>query len=480
MVNAPDDGPGTEASVTAARRGEADTLPSDCTDTRSSFPEPREGDVLKGKYRLESKLGEGGMGVVYRAVDLDVPNSTSYVAIKLLKPKLRTRAARIALSDEVELTRKLKSENIVGVYSFEQDAGTAFMVMEFLEGRSLDKNIAEEYALGRPFKVAWPIIQGMGDALTEAHRHNIVHSDFKPSNVLITAGPTKVLDFGIARALGRPLMGLTEAYASRDMFLDMPSDHRDDVYSFGLVVYELLSGKHPFRDDDGRKLPATEACAARMPVSPIRGLNSRQNAALKDALQFERAKRTGSIQEVLDALQRPTSPKWLWFLVCALLVVVAGMAAYGVYRRLGPQDSYAQFVEYFQRDCSAQTNAGADPETVAQLLDLAHDYLRDGVQPFNPGLLSENGRPLSNALSAFLAVQKTDCANVSATQGVFAIVNAYETEARRLRAARQFKQALEMTEIALKIWPSSVDLKTMDNTLRREVAASGTQPKITT
>jgi serine/threonine protein kinase len=494
MVKSSSDGPAIPASGSVTRRSDSVTEPriaetgtaDPLTQTRepaeplrdpigsaqppSSLQEPGVGSILKGKYRLETQIGEGGMGVVYRAIDLDIVNSTSYVAIKLLKAELRTRVARTALADEVKLTQKLQSENIVDVYSFEQDANTAFMVMEFLPGRSLDKYIAEEYALGRPFKLAWPIIKGMGEGLKESHRHNIVHSDFKPSNVLITPGPTKVLDFGIARAVGRPLIGLTAAYASRDMILGMPCDRRDDVYSFGLVVYELLSGKHPFCDEKGDRMRATEAHAEGMRVARLRGLTGRQHAALKGALQFERSKRTANIEDVLEELERPPPPIWLWVAVCALLLVVVGMAAIGAYRRFGPQDSYNQFLDYYQRNCGAPMGGGADAETVKQLLDLGQQYLREGLKPLNPGLLSENARPLSSALSAFQEVHKADCTNASATRGVFKIVDAYKTEAQRLLAENQSKQALDITEMALRIWPSSVDLKTLERDSRARLA----------
>ena len=462
-----------QGSTTVPRGSDARVADNPAATVLTSVtPEPGIGSILKGKYRLDSKLGEGGMGIVYKAVDLDVVRSTSYVAIKLLKPELRTTFARSALAEEVELTRKLQSGNIVDVFIFEQDENFAFMVMEFLAGRSLDRYIAEEHALGTSFKLAWPIIKGMGDGLIEAHRHNIVHSDFKPSNVLVTPGVTKVLDFGIARAVGRPLIGLTAAYASRDMILDMPCDQRDDVYSFGLVVYELLSGKHPFCDDDGTRLCATDAYQRRMSIAPIRGLTRGQRAALKGALQFERSKRTASIQDVVDALERPALPVILLIAVCTLLVVIIGMTAMGAYRRFGPKDSYEGFVNYYLRDCGAPNARDSDLETVKQLVDLGNEYLQEGLQPLNPGLLSQNVRPLSSALSVFQEVQKKDCANVSAMKGVFAIVDAYKTEAYRLLAQKQYKQSLGMTEIALNIWPSSVDLKILEADIRRKLGSS--------
>jgi hypothetical protein len=162
----------------------------------------------------------------------------------------------------------------------------------------------------------------------------------------------------------------------------------------------------------------------------------------------------------------------LWIAVCVLLLVIVGMAAVEAYRRFGPQDSYARFADYYQRGCGAHGVGGADDDTIKQLLDLGHEYLRDGLQPLDPGLLSENARPLSSALAAFQEVHKADCLNASATQGAFAIVNAYKTEANRLLAEKQYKQALEMTAIGLRIWPGSLDLKALDADIRGELEHS--------
>jgi serine/threonine protein kinase len=444
-----------------------DPVQSDAKALASEPPEPGVGTVLKGKYRLESQLGEGGMGVVYRAIDLEAVEATSLVAVKLIKPALRSEANKRLLYEEVEKTRTLQQENIVDVYGFEQSANAAFMVMEYLVGRPLDSLIAEQYALGMPLKLAWPIINGMGQGLAYAHRRGIIHSDFKPSNAFVTAVGTKVLDFGIARAVGGAMRGLTMAYASCDMLEGLPCDARDDVYAFGLVVYKLLSGKHPFCDPNGAELRATTARDERMTVAPIRGLTRRQHGALEGALCFDRAKRTKSIQEVLDGLERKGPPVVWWAAIGLLLLVIVAMGGLGAYRWMAPQDSDQAFIAHLITAGGAPPSAD-DAETAKQLNELGQQMLKEGVQPFDSGLLSENARPLSSALGVFQQVLKVDPGNLPAARGILAVANAYKAEAQRLYEAGQWQQADDMTQIALRIWPDSIDLKTLAAKIRKQ------------
>ena len=435
-----------------------------------------EGTVLKGKYRLENLIGEGGMGVVFRAVDLEAVSfnsDKSVVAIKLIKADLRGGTDAIAaLFAEVEQTRKLQQENIVDVYAFERDENNAFMVMEFLNGRPLDRLIEDEYALGMPFALAWPIINGMGQALAFAHRRGIIHSDFKPSNVLVTAAGTKVLDFGIARAARSmdltgartdKLKGLTMAYASCEMLQLMPADTRDDVFAFVIVIYQLLSGRHPFD-----RMPATEARDKRVQIAPIRGLTRRQNAALQAGLRFERFERTPHVQEVLDELwegARGPGKTRFWVAISALVLIVAGFGAKTAYQFLGPQDSDRMFLERLAS--SAVSGSGnADRETINLLLEQGQAYLQGGLRPFDPGLLSEN---VSSALGAFQSVLQLEPPNAQAAQGILSIVKAYKVEAQRLYEMRQYQKAEDLSKIALRIWPDSVDLDKLETKIRIHV-----------
>src|SRR5246127_5236409 len=232
------------------RRGERRRAPAHIP---SSTVRLAAGQLLGGRYRIERELGEGGMGVVYLVADEQVPGER--FAIKVLKEELRPEALAL-LREEVRKPRKLSHPNIVDVHSVNVDGQKLYLLMEYLEGKSLDALLDEEFGRGMSFSHAWPIIEDVGAALGNAHDHNVIHSDLKPANVfLTTAGKTKLLDFGIARVSRGPLLqsrsglrALTPAYASCELLQGKEPDRRDDVFSFACVIYEMLCGERPFGD----------------------------------------------------------------------------------------------------------------------------------------------------------------------------------------------------------------------------------------
>ena len=277
---------------------------------RPSADEVSVGTVLGGRYLLERVLGEGGMGVVYLASDQEVKGES--FAIKVLKPEIRRYPEALdMLREEVRRTRALGHPNIVGVYSLNADRSSVYMIMEYLEGKTLSSLIDEAFGRGMPFMRAWPLIDDMCAALAYAHDQNVIHSDIKSSNVFITTGgKAKLLDFGIARAArGRRqrantagLGALTPTYASCEMLEGQSPDARDDIYSLACVIYEMLSGKHPFSDHT-----AVEARAEQRRLVPLESLSRSQNDALARALAFNRDERTASVESLLAGLS-PSGP----------------------------------------------------------------------------------------------------------------------------------------------------------------------------
>ena len=277
---------------------------------RPSADEVSVGTVLGGRYLLERVLGEGGMGVVYLASDQEVKGES--FAIKVLKPEIRRYPEALdMLREEVRRTRALGHPNIVGVYSLNSDRSSVYMIMEYLEGKTLSSLIDEAFGRGMPFMRAWPLIDDMCAALAYAHDQSVIHSDIKSSNVFITTGgKAKLLDFGIARAArGRRqrantagLGALTPTYASCEMLEGQSPDARDDIYSLACVIYEMLSGKHPFSDHT-----AVEAREEQRNLVPIESLSRSQNDALARALAFNRDERTASVESLLAGLS-PDSP----------------------------------------------------------------------------------------------------------------------------------------------------------------------------
>jgi TolB-like protein/predicted Ser/Thr protein kinase len=285
------------------------------------------GQLLGGRYRIERELGEGGMGVVYLAADEQVRGEK--FAVKVLKEQLHAEALA-QLSEEVRKTRRLSHPNIVDVHSVNVDGQKLYVLMEYLEGKSLQKLLDEEFGRGMSFSHAWPIIEDVGAALGNAHDHNVIHSDLKPANVfLTTSGRTKLLDFGIARVSRGPLLNarsgpraLTPAYASCEMLEGKEADRRDDIYSFACVIYEMLCGERPFGD-----LTALEAREERARPAALVVLSAGQNAALAQGLAFDRERRTASVEKLLEGLapehpQRSHPPALLGAAAAALVAVV--------------------------------------------------------------------------------------------------------------------------------------------------------------
>lgn len=324
-----------------------DTTASDLTVLRgntgpggSKADAPR---VLKQRFVLEAKLGSGGMGTVYRAKDLrkvEARDRDPYLAVKVLNNDFRAHPdAFIALQREAAKCQALSHPNIVSIYDFDKDGDIPYMTMELLKGQELGELLGE-YPNGLPDAVAWPIIEGMCAGLKRAHDAGITHADFKPGNVFVTEDKgTKILDFGIARAVRAnarfgddtvfdpgKLAALTPAYASREMLLGDDPQPTDDIYSLAVVIYLMLTGRHPYQ-----RTRADQAARDGLRPERIRKLGRRQWWVLERALDFHAENRPQHVDELIAGLiERPALKPWM---TAALLIVALGI---GVGLSLGP------------------------------------------------------------------------------------------------------------------------------------------------
>jgi beta-lactam-binding protein with PASTA domain/predicted Ser/Thr protein kinase len=211
--------------------------------------------VFNGRYALQRQLARGGMADVFLARDelLDRP-----VAVKVLFPEFASDPAFVErFRREAQAAANLNHPNIVGVYDWGQEGSTYFIVMEYIEGRSLADIIRAEGPI-EPDRAA-EITSDVAAALSFAHRNGLVHRDVKPGNVLVTpSGQVKVADFGIATAANAGEANLTKTglvmgtatYFSPEQAQGKPVDPRSDLYSLGVVLYEMLAGEPPFRGDN--------------------------------------------------------------------------------------------------------------------------------------------------------------------------------------------------------------------------------------
>ena len=231
---------------------------------------PGEADVprvLKQRFVLDEKLGSGGMGSVFRAKDLrkvEARDRQPYLAVKVLNNNFREHPeAFIALQREAAKSQSVSHPNIVSIYDFDKDGDLPFITMELLEGREL-ADLLRAYPNGLPADCAWSVIRGLCEGLMYAHEAGVVHADFKPGNVFVSSDDIpKILDFGIARAVQvnrgenddfdpSRLTALTPAYASPEMLSGEEPELRDDIYSLGIVIYLVLTGKQPIRQSSRR------------------------------------------------------------------------------------------------------------------------------------------------------------------------------------------------------------------------------------
>jgi serine/threonine protein kinase len=307
--------------------------------------------VLKHRFELLETLGEGGMGVVYKALDYQRRKSKDpvvHVALKVISEAIQKHTdAVLALQREFSRTLQLTHPNIVRTYDFDTDdaQNVSFLTMELLEGESLDA-ILKRYPKGLPAEEYVPLLKQLLDGLGCAHQHGIVHSDLKPSNIFVVRNKQlKIMDFGIAAPLRplddprpgtlfdpRKLGALSPSHACLEMFAGMAADPRDDIYSLGCLVYQLTSGHHPFH---GARAP--RALEEKMSVGSVATLSEPANQALRDALQFHRADRIGSVDEFrrrffesepVQVASKGSSRTWRWAIPVGAGMVLA--AALGV------------------------------------------------------------------------------------------------------------------------------------------------------
>lgn len=310
----------------------------------------RPGSMLGSRYRIEAEAGEGGMGKVYRATDLDL-NRT--VALKLVRPELSCDARSFeGLKREIQLASRITHRNVVRIHDLGEASGLRFISMAWVDGEDLEHLIRRSAPF--PEDQVVRIAQQICGGLAAAHSEGIIHRDLKPRNILMDASGTAFVgDFGLAQGLKTTAIteishpgeiAGTPRYMSPEQVEGKPVDQHTDIYSLGLILYEMATGDIPFKHDSVLKTMVERVTETpRSPKMRNPALSNGLTTVILRCLERDPSRRYDSVQELFDELQglalRPSkslkaqatgvtiNPKWL-ALAAALICAVAVAAIY--------------------------------------------------------------------------------------------------------------------------------------------------------
>jgi serine/threonine protein kinase/Tfp pilus assembly protein PilF len=353
------------------------------------------GSTLAGRYQVIEELGHGGMGRVYKVFDTKIKEK---IALKLIKPEIAADRPTIErFSQELKTTRMISHRNVCRMFDLGEDKGSAFITMEYVPGEDLKNLIRMSKRLdaGTAISIARQVCEG----LAEAHRLGVVHRDLKPSNIMIDkGGNARIMDFGIARSLsGKAITGAgvmigTPEYMSPEQVEGKGIDERSDIYSLGVILYEMVTGRRPFEGETALSVAHKQKYEA--PVDP-----KTHNAQIPDdlsrvilrCLEKDKEKRFQNAEELHAELTRieeelpttervvpkrkPTRPqavaagagkaKWPRIALSGGAAVVLGLIVFAGFKLFSNHGEVIDSVAVLPFE-----NVNADPNT---------DYLCDGI-----------------------------------------------------------------------------------------------------
>jgi serine/threonine protein kinase/tetratricopeptide (TPR) repeat protein len=273
---------------------------------QTPYHELATGTVFVGRYQIIEELGSGGMGKVYKAYDAEVKEK---VAIKLLRPEIAADQRTIErFRNELKLARRVRHPRVCQMFDLGQDKGAYYIAMEYVSGEDLKSFLrrSKELAVGTAITIAKQICEG----LAEAHKIGVVHRDLKPSNIMIDReGNARIMDFGIARSLeakkitGAGVMIGTPEYMSPEQVEGKDTDPRSDIYSLGVILFEMVTGRLPFEGDTALSVAVkhkTEPPPDPREVAPH--LSDELGRLILKCLEKSRETRFQSADEVLSGL----------------------------------------------------------------------------------------------------------------------------------------------------------------------------------
>ncbi len=402
-----------------------DVRPGATETLRTPVKELTRGTLFARRFEVIEELGKGGMGRVYRVFDKKVEED---VALKLVKPEIAAdREVIDRFRSELKMSRKISHRNVSRMYDLGDEEGTYYITMEYVPGEDLKSFIhrAKQLNTGTAVSIAEQVAEGMA----EAHRLGIVHRDLKPSNIMIDKeGNAKIMDFGIARSLaekgitGAVMMIGTPEYMSPEQVEGKDVDQRSDIYSLGVVLYEMVTGRRPFEGDT--PLSVAHKQKYETPEDPEK-LNAQipkdLSRVILKCLEKDKEKRYQSAEELHAELTRlgeeiptseravlkkkPTKPReiaagagkinWAKIGLYAGGVAILVLIVYGGLRLFSGRGEVIDSIAVLPFE-----NVNADPNT---------DYLCDGIAETIINKLSQLSvfRTVINRASAFTYKGKT-------------------------------------------------------------------------
>ncbi|GEM_PF-2734436 len=285
----------------------------ECAARLESGQDPFIGAIIDKRYEVLEKIAEGGMGTVYRAHHVRIDTE---IAMKILHPELaRDREFLARFEKEAKTIAMLNHRNIVRVQDTGPVRDTCFIVMDYVKGESLIDMIKRRGKL--PTDEAFAIASQVAEGLAYAHERNVLHRDIKPANIIVAeSGKAIITDFGIAKAVGEKgqtktgtSIGTPE-YMSLEQVKGKELDGRTDVYSLGVVLYEMLTGKSPFRSESGVSTIANVLSEAPEPIERLASdIPGWAVEVVKKTIAKDKGERYGSAVDFLNAVRKETGQK---------------------------------------------------------------------------------------------------------------------------------------------------------------------------